>query len=222
MKKLFILFFFITCFTFNSFSQAENYRLFRFDFGFSYVMPMSNRLSSGYGFTLEPKFQITDKHTFGIRTGVYFMTSNSLDFIDAYDFETTSAELSVGGAVNFSAFNEYFLTDGRARPFVGLGFGFYAGGSASVVSATVVGGETADVGADAYASMGLSPTVGLHFGVLKLTASYHFIFSGTQVNVTVEEAGPTGVTSVSSVQDESNDFLEFKLMLGIGGGRKNK
>jgi hypothetical protein len=222
MKKYILLVLLIPCLMSDALSQSDNYRLVRFDFGFSYVAPMSSRLSSGFGFTLEPKFQVTDKHTIGLRTGFYFMTSNSLDYIDAYDFETVPTELSVGGAVNFSVYNEYFLTEGRGRPFVGVGFGFYGGGSASVTSATIVGGGTADVGADAFASMGLSPTAGFHFGVLKLTASYHYIFGGTEVNVDVREAGPSGVSSVSLIQKERNDFIELKLMLGIGGGRKDK
>ena len=220
MKKLTILSLLLLFFTANAFSQAENYRFVRFDFGFSYVKPMSSRLSNGFGFTLEPKFQVSDKHTIGARTGFYFMTSNSLNYIDAYDFETTPTELSVGGAFNFSFFNEYFLTEGQGRPFVGMGLGFYGGGSASVVSATIVGGGTADVGADGYASLGLSPTVGFHFGFLKLTASYHYLFAETEVNVDVRGAGPSGVSSVSIIQNERNDFIEFKLMLGFGGGRK--
>ena len=222
MKPIFTTIFLTIIFVTQSYGQAENYRLIRFDFGFSYVVPMSSRLSSGFGLTLEPKFQISDKHTIGVRTGFYFMSGNSLDYIDAYDFATTSTELSVGGAVNFSIFNEYFLTEGRGRPFVGIGLGFYGGGSAAVTSATIVGGGTANVGADGYAGMGLSPALGFHFGKLKLTASYHYIFSETEVNVDVKQAGPSGVSSVSIIQNERNDFIELKLMLGIGGGRKNK
>lgn len=220
MKKLTILIFLSLFLILEGYSQAENYRFVRFDFGFSYVKPMSTRVSNGFGFTLEPKFQVSDKHTIGVRTGFYFMSGNSLNYIDAYDFETTPTSLSVGGAFNFSFFNEYFLTEGLGRPFVGMGFGFYGGGSASVTSATIVGGGTADVGADGYASLGLSPTVGFHFGVLKLTASYHYLFAETEVNVDVRDAGPSGVSSVSIIQNERNDFIEFKLMLGFGGGRK--
>ena len=220
MKKLALLILPLLLITTDSYGQAENYQNVRFDFGFSTVMPMSSRLSGGFGLTLEPKYQMSDKHTIGLRTGFYFMSGNGLDYIDAYDFETTTGSISVGGAINMSVFNEYFLTEGRARPFVGVGLGYYGGGSASV-GATVVGGAEADVSANAFASMGVSPTVGFHYGILKITASYHFLFSGTEVNISVEEAGPTGVTSVTSIQNESNNFLEFKLMLGIGGRPKN-
>lgn len=222
MKKLFLIPLILLFFSSSSFGEEREYRLIRFDFGFSYAKPLSSRVSNGFGFTLEPKFQVTNKHTVGLRTGFYFMTGNSLNFIDDYDFATTSAELNVGGSFNLSFFNEYFLTEGMGRPFVGLGLGLYIGGSTSVASATVVGGGTADVGADGYVSMGLSPTAGFHFGKLKLTASYHLIFNGTNVNVDVKGAGPSGVDSVSIIQKERNDFIEFKLMLGIGGGRKNK
>ncbi len=219
MKKLTLVFLTLVLLGTESFAQAENYQNVRFDFGFSFPIPMSSRLSGGFGFTLEPKFQVTDKLTIGGRVGFYFMSGNGLGYIDAYDFDETNLELSVGGAVNASALGEYFLTEGRARPFVGMGLGYYVGGAASV-SAVTIGGPEADVSADAYASPGISPTLGFHFGVLKLTVSYHLIFSGTDINVTVKGAGPSGVDEIYS-QKESNDFIEFKLMLGIGGRPKN-
>ena len=108
------------------------------------------------------------------------------------------------------------------RPFIGTGLGFYAGGSASesVGSSTVGGSISAE--ANAFDGLGISPTIGLHYGVLKLSTSYHLIFNSTDVTVKEEFNNSKTTETISTVQKESNNFIVLKLSLGIGGGRKNK
>ena len=76
--------------------------------------------------------------------------------------------------------------------------------------------------ASAFVGMGVSPTVGFHIGVLKLSASYNYIFNSTDVNVKEEIVSGNVVEEINLIQQESNNFITLKLMLGIGGGRKDK
>lgn len=133
---------------------------------------------------------------------------------------SSEAELKTGAIVGFSLMNEYFLTDTKLRPFVGTGFGFYAGGSASESVNVNVAGGSISAEASAFAGMGLSPTAGFHIGPLKMSLSYYLIFSSTDVNVKEEIVSGNLVEEINLVQEESNNFIVLKLMLGIGGGRK--
>ena len=129
MKKLLFILILIS-FSLNGFSQAENYRLVRFDFGFSYIMPSSNRFANGYGFSPELKFQVTDKHTIGGKMEIYIMVGDNGYVLQGTQL-SSQAELKTGAIVGFSLLNEYFLTEGKLRPFVGAGLGWRFGFRAS-------------------------------------------------------------------------------------------
>lgn len=220
MKKLLFLLILISI-AFEVVSQAENYRLVRFDFGFSYIMPSSNRFANGYGFSPELKFQVTDKHTIGGKMEIYVMVGDNTYVLQGTQL-SSQAELKTGAIIGFSLFNEYFLTEGKLRPFVGTGLGYYAGGSASESVDVNVAGGSLSAKTSAFVGMGISPTVGFHIGVLKLSASYYYIFNSTDVNIKEEIVNGNLVEEINLIQQESNNFITLKLMIGIGGGRKDK
>lgn len=218
MKKLLLPLLLLVCIS-DAFSQAENYRLVRFDFGFGYIMPSSNRFANGFGFSPELKFQLTDKHTIGGRMEIFVMVGDNAYVLQGTQL-SSQAELKTGAIVGFSMLNEYFLTDTKLRPFVGAGLGFYAGGSASESVDVTVNGGSLSAQASAFTGVGFSPTVGFHLGVLKMSFSYYLIMSQTDVNVKEEIVNGNLVEEINLVQEESNNFIVLKLMLGIGGGRK--
>lgn len=219
MKKIALIFTF-GLLSIGAFSQAENYRLIRFDFGFSYIMPESNRFANGFGFSPELKFQLTDRHTIGGKLEVYAMVGDNGYVLQGSQL-SSQAELKTGAIVGFSILNEFFLTKSKVRPFIGGGLGFYAGGSASESVNVNVAGGSLSAEASGFTGLGISPTVGIHWGFLKLTASYNYIFNSTDVTVKERIDNGNYTEEISLNQEESNNFITLKLMLGIGGGRKN-
>lgn len=219
MKRLIITSFLLSL-ALNSLGQAENYRLVRFDFGFSYIMPSSNRFANGFGFSPELKFQLTDRHTLGGKIEIYAMVGDDGYVIQGSQL-SSRAELKTGAIVGISLLNEFYLTDTKVRPFIGTGFGFYAGGSASESVDINVAGGSLSAEANGFAGLGLSPTVGFHWGFLKLSASYNYIFNSTDVTVKERIENGNFTEEISLIQEESNNFITLKLMMGIGGGRKN-
>ena len=92
----------------TTFGQSENYRMVRFDFGFSYIAPSSDRFVSGFGFSPELKFQVTDKHTIGVKTEIFVMVGDN-SYILQGSHLSSKAELKTGTILSFAVLNEFFF-----------------------------------------------------------------------------------------------------------------
>ncbi len=140
------------------FAQSENYKAFKVDLGVLYGLPSGDIYSSGIGFYLEPKYNVSDDIALGLRL----------------EWAVLGAGDALGDA-SISALSSYLLTgdysfgEGTVRPYVGLGMGLYSFGSISVDFGT--GSGSLDMGT----KFGLSPRAGVVLGHFKVGLDYNLI-----------------------------------------------
>ena len=136
-------------------SQAESYKAFEWDIiRFGYVIPSGNGVTSGISLGTEPRFNITDNISAGLRIELALVGT---------DVEGGSA----GAAGSYVAVGDYYFSNSSSkRAFAGLGIGSYSGASITVGNTKVDGGS----------GLGISPRVGYELGHLRLSAEYNLPF----------------------------------------------
>lgn len=159
MKKLLFTAFLGLALSFTS--HAQSYGPVEWDIiGFSIVIPTSDNFSGGFGIYTEPRFNVDDKFSVGLRLDLALLGSN---------IDDDSA--SVGASTSFSVMGDYYLRNNEnKRAFVGLGLGLFGGGELEIDT----GGTT--TGEEGGGSFGIIPRVGYEFGLLRLALEYNLAF----------------------------------------------
>jgi outer membrane protein W len=193
-------------------AQASSYQPIRVDVTFYAAYAAADATSWGGGVAVEPKFNVTDHFSAGLR-------------LEGAGFVTQDVEVSSGGTSSnvsqgaravaaFLAKADYYLTDSTVRPFLGVGLGLYriGAGSQSVSSGTT--GATVVQTASSFRGFGFAPQVGLNLGGFRLAATYHVITGGDMVVAT--QAVGTGVPTEVKLP---KNFFAFEIGGTFGGNR---
>ncbi len=164
---------------------------FKTEGGILYGLPADkDAYTGGVGFYAHPSYFLADKINVGIKAEIAFMGSA--------DSDTAGLNVSISAIKSYLATCNYYFTVSKVRPYVGLGFGMYSLGTASISDDT---GNSLDV--EYGDKFGLAPKIGLDLGHFTMNASYNMIFG----------------------LDESlskKDYLTVGIGVFFGGGVKGK
>lgn len=159
-------------------ATAENYPPVRVDLTAVIAYAGSGDITAwGGGLAVEPKYNLTDHLSLGLRLEFTGLVSQS------YDIAGLSLSTSARGVFAILAKADWYLTTSSSRPFVGLGAGYYSIGSSDLGSTGAA--------AEAFGGFGLFPQVGVNFGGFRLGVGYHAIFGEAQTITVVGIAPPT-------------------------------
>ncbi|MDR3226996.1 MAG: hypothetical protein LBT56_04930 [Prevotellaceae bacterium] len=142
--------------------QAQEFKPFRVDAGLGYGLPFTEGLDGGVQFYVEPKYEIVDQIAVGLRWEGSLFAGTNVDGSSA-DVKLSSAYLLTG---------DYYISNNKFRPFVGLGLGVYsiAGASASVS----VGNEGITVDDKAKNNFGALLRAGFDVSHFRFAVSYNY------------------------------------------------
>lgn len=194
-------------------AQAQSYSPIRVDTTFFVGYAPADANAYGFGVAIEPKFNVTDQLAAGLRLeGSGFVTQEV-----RVGAATNQAKVSQGAraVTAVSAKGDYYLTTSWARPFVGLGLGFYRIGAASQSVSTEAGSASVVQSAAAFKGFGAAPQVGLNLGSFRVAATYHAIFGGDMVMVTQAVGAEPVKTKLAK------NFVAFEIGGTFGGGRRD-
>ncbi len=182
-------------------AQAKSYQPVRVDVGIAGAYtPSYGR--SGFGAVVEPKLNITDQISVGLRFDGVVTFGGTLG-------SNGDTSISVGAAAATLLDGEYFLTTSSVRPFVGLGLGMYA-----IVSQSVEAGSNTSVSQAAGRYFGIAPSIGIDLGRLRLAATYNLIL-GADIEVRQNVGTPS-----EELTTYGQSYILFELSFRIGGSRK--
>jgi hypothetical protein len=181
--------------------EALEYEPIRVDFGLAGGYA-SGIAESGFGGLVEPKLLLTDHLAVALRIEGMVTFGASVGGDDTF-FGTGSATL-------LGVKSEYLVGTGGLRPVVGVGAGLYAIGGDTI--ATGPGQVVVSHKSGSY--FGVSPTVGVDVGRVRLAVTYHRLFGA---DVGVEET----VGGLTTRRDFSQDYYTFELSFHVGGSRVN-
>ncbi|MCL2098792.1 MAG: outer membrane beta-barrel protein [Bacteroidales bacterium] len=157
MKKLIILFA-VVALTISA-TNAQDFKPFRVDLGGGYALPFTNPYKGGFGFYLEPKYEVQPQLAIGLRLEALFFGGS--------DVEGQSAGIKLSSG--YMATGDYYLNNESFRPFVGLGLGIFRTGAIEINSSALEGSSGTNFSAMARA--------GFDFYHFRLAASYNAAFA---------------------------------------------
>jgi len=110
---LFLLFYITT----NAFAQRSTYKPFKLDLAIGLAFPTANTfLDQRFSFSVEPKYNISDQFTLGLRAEVDPNTN----------FAGTSDPFIINSVSSYLLTGDYFLKKSKSiRPFFGIGGGIF-------------------------------------------------------------------------------------------------
>jgi len=165
MKKMMLLI--LVAVAFNT--QAQRIQ---FDMGLGAALSLEDLKAGGISANVEPKFFINDNISAGLRFegDVLFGGSVSAD----------GSEVSVGLSSRAAQClkGEYYVSDRRARPYVGFGLGRFT-------QANLGANSSGEASITASSSFGVAPEVGLALGSFRLSAIYNVVTGDNLVEISV-------------------------------------
>ena len=160
--------------------NAQDYKPFKLGIGLGYAMPKGG---GGVLWDLEPAYRLNDQLCVGLRIEGAAMARSIGD-----------EEGSVSGNGSYTLNGQYYLSDAKFRPYVGLGFGIYN------LASVAVGTNAA--GVDSESKIGFYPRVGFDLGHFNMNLDYNLI----------------GATEVEDLSGGGNDLEVKNSYLGIRFG----
>jgi outer membrane protein X len=147
------------------YSQERIYNPFKVDFGITCDIPVSDDASFGGGAYIEPRYNVNDKLTIGLRLeGVYLSSGNvTVDF--------TSVDIKSTSVMVIHITGDYYFSTEKVRPFIGVGLGMY---KKTIRSVSVSASQGVDIGPKAKTNFGFAPRFGLNIGRTRLAAIYNY------------------------------------------------
>jgi hypothetical protein len=136
----------LICFSISAqdkFEVVHHYKRFKVDLGMGYARPQGKGSKAGVLLYMEPKYNVVDKLSVGLRTEA---TAMARGYVDVNNSKVTG---KAGLGLSFLATGDYYFNNRLARPFAGAGAGIYNlisleattsnGGSISIPSTTKFG-----------------------------------------------------------------------------------
>jgi outer membrane protein W len=180
--------------------KRVQFKQFKVDLSLGYAMPQGSGSKGGALLAVEPKYEILDQLSVGMRIEIAAM---------ARGYETasgsTSSDLEVKASGSYLLTGDYYITDNYSfRPFAGAGLGSYSLAAGS----TANGGS---VSSEVESKFGQMIRVGFEAGHFRLGIEYNFV-PDTELTYF---SGSSNIKSTSK-----NSYLGIKLGVVFGGGRK--
>lgn len=169
--------------------SAQEYKQFKVGLGLGYAAPADG--GGGVAVYLEPAYRVNDQIAVGLR-----LETAALAKVVGDD------EGSISGNASYTVNGQYYLSDAKFRPFVGLGAGIYS------IASIGVANSTAEIGGGA--EFGFYPRVGFDLGHFNFIFDYNLI-PATE-GVSIDDLG--NATDV----EIKNGYFAVKLGFSIGGG----
>lgn len=199
MKKIFALLLLIAI---SSVTYAQQAGRFRIDLEAGPAIPKKGGI--GLLFNIEPKINVADNISVGIRFGTTALAKDVTYFDLTEDYEgEISGNISVSGTLDY-----FFHKEGsNLAPFIGAGFGYYALSSIDVNSDDF---NSPDNFGALEANFKWAPMVraGIELGKFRMGAEYNFIPASNLQNASGQVIG-----------EAINQYFGFTLGAFIGGGR---
>lgn len=175
-------------------TQAQDFKPFKVGLHLGYAAPSDG--GGGVAFAFEPAYRINDALAVGLRIEAAALAKVVGD-----------AEADISTSSSYTLFGQYYLSNNKFRPFVGLGAGIF---SNATVSFNEDGFDAVDL--DPSASFGFFPRVGFDLGHFNLLFDYNLIGATDEVDV-------PGLGTVELEDEIKNSYFSVKLGFSIGGGR---
>lgn len=188
MKKLLIV---LGVVLFAGVVNAQNYKPFKLGMGIGYTMPSDG--GGGILIDFEPAYRIND----AIAVGLRFESAAMMKMVGDEE-----GKVSANGSYTLNG--QYYLSDAKVRPYVGLGLGLYTVASVSVGVNSAEGGGGAE--------FGFYPRLGVDLGHFNINLDYNLI--GASTGYSVDDAGNTTEVNIK------NSYLGIRAGFFIFGGRK--
>ena len=174
---------------------SRNFKPFKVGIGIGYAVPGAGE-GAGGGFLgyLEPAYRATDQVSVGLRLEGAAIV-RGLEGISNNDVEGDASSVA-----SYTLNSQYYFSNEKVRPFVGVGFGLFS--LAAAKFNTQAGGDPDlnDIGAETR--FGFYPRIGLDAGHFNLSLDYNVI-------------PPTDVPGGGEVK---NSYLGIRAGFSIGGG----
>ena len=170
-------------------ADAQDYKQWKLGLGLGYAAPSDG--GGGVAVYLEPAYRVNDQIAVGLRLETAALAKVVGD-----------EEGSISGNASYTLNGQYYLSDAKFRPFVGLGLGIYNIASISLDS------NSADIGGGT--EFGFYPRVGFDLGHFNFIIDYNLIPATD--GVSFDDLG-----NASDVEIK-NGYLAVKLGFSIGGG----
>lgn len=161
IKRLPIFLLLVTLFSVTS--KAQDYKPVEWDIlRLGAIIPSENT-TSGVSISTEPRFNISNKFSAGLRLGV-----------DVYGSSPIENVVDIGVSTSLYLLGDYYFSNkGNKRAFAGLGLGTHAGLEVTATideDGEIIEEETRDFGT----YYGITPRIGYEFGILRISGEYNF------------------------------------------------
>lgn len=182
-------------------TEAQEADKFRFDFDLGYAIPQGG--GGGIAFYLEPKWNIEDNMSVGLRLGIAAVAK------ELVEDQRGELEGEVGANASYVGTFDYYFSDGSSSfvPFVGAGVGYYS--VASVAFDSGNDGETTNLDADG--KFGALLRAGFNWGKFKTSLDYNLVGKSDLQNFEGQVVGTT-----------KNGYLGITIGFFLGGGKWGK
>lgn len=176
MKKFFLLsFLFISIASYTKaqgkFEEIQHYKFFKVQADVGFARPSGSGSKSGVLLALEPKVNLTDKLSVGLRMEA---SAIARGYVDVSGTEI-SGEAGLGFAV--LATGDYYFTTRMVRPFIGAGTGIY-----NLVSVEARSGNGGSISIPAVTKLGGMIRAGVEIWHVRAGVHYNFIGKTGQIN----------------------------------------
>ncbi len=192
-------------------AQAESYQPVRVDLTVYGAYVPADANAWGGGAAIEPKYNLTDQLSIGLRFEAAAFVTQSVQ-VGPAGSQQVSISQGARAVTAYLAKADWYFTTSTVRPFAGLGLGLYRIGSGSQ---SVTGSGTVVQTASTFQGFGLCPQLGVNFGGFRLAGTYHVITGGDQV-VMMQAVGASAPTPVKL----SKNFFAFELGGTFGGAHR--
>ena len=155
----------------GKFEEIKHYKFFKVQADIGYARPSGNGSKSGLLLALEPKLNLNDKLSVGLRMEASAIARGYVDF--------TGTEVSGEAGLGFAilATSDYYFTTRMVRPFIGAGGGIY-----NLVSVEARSGNGGFITIPAVTKPGAMLRAGVEIWHVRAGLHYNFIGKTGQIN----------------------------------------
>lgn len=153
------------------FEEIQHYKFFKVQTDIGYARPAGNGSKAGVLLAVEPKINLTDKLTVGLRMEA---SAIARGYVDVNGTEV-SGEAGFGFAV--LATGDYYFTTRMVRPFIGAGGGIY-----NLISVDARSGNGGSISIPAVTKLGAMLRAGVEIWHFRAGLHYNFVGKTGQIN----------------------------------------
>ncbi len=157
------------------YSQDMDSDPFRINCGFAFDFPTYNNASNGYGFYVEPRFNVNENLSLGFKFEDDIIGSGNVNYNSANVTPTRIVPVLMTG--------NYYFSSGFVRPFIGLGLGMFIMYS-NTVSSNIYGNNVNTINTNT--NFGFEPQLGLNIYHFIIAAVYNYTGNGTNNYVGIQ------------------------------------